>query len=133
MFDKREPEVLVIGAACVDIKGQAERGLTTGTSNRGLVRVSPGGAARNIAENLARLNVRTSLMTVVGTDQNAPPDSGRNQQGRRRHHLRARLSRRLLGRVSGSDESNGPSGRSPSTKWPASSASTRPTFTPTAR
>ena len=35
------------------------------------MRVSPGGAGRNIAENLARLNVRTSLMTVVGTDQNA--------------------------------------------------------------
>ena len=90
MFDKRDPEVLVIGAACVDIKGQAYEELTSGTSNRGTVRVSPGGAARNIAENLARLNVRTSLLTVVGTDQNARTDPGGDHQGGRRHQLRAR-------------------------------------------
>lgn len=71
MADTRDPEVLVIGAACVDIKGRPHDDLVGGTSNRGLVRISPGGAARNIAENLARLNVSTTLLTVVGSDQYA--------------------------------------------------------------
>ncbi len=69
MAEKREPRVLVIGAACVDIKGRPCDDLMPGTSNRGQVQITPGGAARNIAENLARLDVRTTLLSVVGTDQ----------------------------------------------------------------
>lgn len=71
MLERRDPEVLVIGAACVDIKGRPADELIAGTSNRGTVRISPGGAARNIAENLARLNVKTTLLTVVGSDHYA--------------------------------------------------------------
>lgn len=71
MVERRDPEVLVIGAACVDIKGRPFEELAAATSNRGQVRISPGGAARNIAENLARLNVKTTLLTVVGSDQYA--------------------------------------------------------------
>jgi pseudouridine kinase len=55
----------------VDIKGRPFDDLAPTTSNRGQVRISPGGAARNIAENLARLNVKTTLLTVVGSDQYA--------------------------------------------------------------
>ncbi len=66
-----DPEVLVIGAACVDIKGRSSVPLALGTSNQGLVRVACGGAGRNIAENLARLGVTTALLSVVGADSYA--------------------------------------------------------------
>jgi len=60
--------VLVIGSAGVDIKAQPQSPLTEGTSNPGLVRNSVGGVARNIPENLARLEVSTILLTAVGND-----------------------------------------------------------------
>jgi pseudouridine kinase len=37
--------------------------------NAGRVRIAPGGTARNIAENLARLDVPTRLLTAVGDDE----------------------------------------------------------------
>lgn len=60
--------VLVIGAANLDIKGQPEGALATGSSAPGRIRSSLGGVARNIAENLARLDVETVLLTAVGND-----------------------------------------------------------------
>jgi pseudouridine kinase len=60
--------VLVIGAAGLDIKGRPFAALEPATSNPGQVRNSFGGVARNIAENLARLEVETILLTVVGDD-----------------------------------------------------------------
>src|ERR687883_812684 len=39
-----------------------------GTSNPGSVVSSPGGVARNIAENLARLGHRPTLVSVIGDD-----------------------------------------------------------------
>ncbi len=60
--------VIVLGAASVDIKGRAQAGLRALTSNPGDVRLGVGGGARNVAENLARLGVDTTLMTVVGDD-----------------------------------------------------------------
>lgn len=60
--------VLVIGAAGIDIKAQAHESLQMGQSNLGAVRQSVGGVARNIAENLARLEVPTILLTAVGRD-----------------------------------------------------------------
>ena len=60
--------VLVIGAANLDIKGIPEEPLLTGTSIPGHIRTSLGGVARNIAENLARLDVDTVLLTAVGDD-----------------------------------------------------------------
>jgi pseudouridine kinase len=60
--------VLVIGAANLDIKGQPEHELVRGSSAPGRIRSSLGGVARNIAENLARLEVETVLLTAVGDD-----------------------------------------------------------------
>jgi pseudouridine kinase len=60
--------VLVIGAANLDIKGRPEGALAQGTSVPGHIRSSLGGVARNIAENLARLEVETVLLTAVGDD-----------------------------------------------------------------
>ena len=60
--------VLVIGSAGVDVKGRPSQDLKWETSNLGRVRSSIGGTARNIAENLARLEVQTILLTAVGKD-----------------------------------------------------------------
>lgn len=60
--------VLVIGSAAVDIKGQFDASVTPEAVNLGQVRNSVGGVARNIAENLARLEVRTVLLSAVGDD-----------------------------------------------------------------
>jgi len=60
--------VIVIGAAGIDVKGRPHKPLQMGTSNSGVVRNSVGGVARNIAENLARLEVPTILLSAVGQD-----------------------------------------------------------------
>lgn len=60
--------VLVIGSAGIDIKGHPVSELKLGTPNLGRVRNSVGGVARNIAENLARLEVPTVLLAAVGDD-----------------------------------------------------------------
>lgn len=60
--------VLVIGASGIDIKARAFSSLQMGTSNSGIVQNSLGGVARNIAENLARLEVPTILLSAVGMD-----------------------------------------------------------------
>ncbi|MGI9223144.1 MAG: carbohydrate kinase family protein [Woeseiaceae bacterium] len=62
--------VTVIGGANVDIFGRSFEALQEQDSNPGQVHTSPGGVARNIAENLARLHVRCHLVTAVGNDQN---------------------------------------------------------------
>ncbi len=62
------PEVVVVGAACLDVKGRPHGEIVAGTSNPGVVRVSVGGCARNVAENLARLGLRTALLSVVCQD-----------------------------------------------------------------
>ncbi len=64
------PRVIVIGGANVDIKGRASGSFVGATSNPGEVTVSVGGVARNIAENLARLGLDVSLLTVLGDDAN---------------------------------------------------------------
>ena len=68
MTESLEPTstVLVIGASSLDVKGRALGPLDTGTSNHGVIRSSPGGVGRNIAENLARLGVPTTLVSAVG-------------------------------------------------------------------
>lgn len=60
--------VLVIGAANLDVKGRPEHELIRSSSAPGIIRSSLGGVARNIAENLARLDVETVLLTAVGDD-----------------------------------------------------------------
>lgn len=61
--------VVVIGASGMDLVGRAGIPLEMGTSNPGTLRISPGGVARNVAENLARLGAETTLITVLGDDQ----------------------------------------------------------------
>ncbi len=62
--------VLVIGSAGVDVKGRPWSEVAWGTPNLGRIRNSVGGVARNIAENLARLEVPVILLTAVGKDAN---------------------------------------------------------------
>jgi pseudouridine kinase len=63
-----EGYVLVIGSAAIDVTGRPQADLAWQTSNVGRVRTAVGGVARNIAENLARLEVDTVLLTAVGQD-----------------------------------------------------------------
>ncbi len=52
----------------MDVVGRPHTDLIEGSSTPGQVRMSPGGVARNVAENLARLGVDVSLITAVGDD-----------------------------------------------------------------
>lgn len=63
-----KPGVVVIGGANVDIKARSAAPATRGTSNPGHGSMTPGGVARNVAENLARLGTRTHLVAAVGRD-----------------------------------------------------------------
>jgi pseudouridine kinase len=71
LIEREHPEapVLVIGSAGLDLVGRALGTLQLGTSNSGHLRVSPGGVARNVAENLARLGLGVNLITAVGDDE----------------------------------------------------------------
>jgi pseudouridine kinase len=62
-------QVIVVGAAGMDIKGRPGKAMVPGTSNPGDIRISVGGVGRNIAESLARLGVRTTLFSAVGDDE----------------------------------------------------------------
>lgn len=64
----REPGIVVIGGANVDVKAQSDRPAIEHTSNPGRATTSSGGVARNIAENLARLGDQVHLISVVGRD-----------------------------------------------------------------
>ena len=65
---KDKEHVAVIGGANVDIHGIPHAPLRRGDSNPGRVRSSAGGVARNVAENLSRLNLDTRLISAVGDD-----------------------------------------------------------------
>ena len=60
--------VIVIGAAGKDIIGRLKSDFQMDTSNPAKIRVSFGGIARNVAENLARLGQPVILLSVVGDD-----------------------------------------------------------------
>jgi pseudouridine kinase len=64
------PLVTVVGGANIDIHGKPDAPLRPRDSNPGTIRISPGGVARNVAENLARLGVRCRLVSAVGDDGN---------------------------------------------------------------
>jgi pseudouridine kinase len=87
--------VVVIGSSVMDIVGRPEAPLVERSSTPGQVRMSPGGVARNVAENLARLGVEVSLITAVGDD---PPGRQLLEQAEQagvdvRHALRVPGSR----------------------------------------
>lgn len=60
--------VLAVGAANMDVAGTTPHTLTRGDSTPGRIRHAPGGVARNVAENLARLGNPTTLVSAVGDD-----------------------------------------------------------------
>jgi pseudouridine kinase len=68
MAELTNPQVVVIGSASIDIKGRPLKKVVPATSNPGDIRLSLGGVARNVADNLARMGVPTSLLTAVGDD-----------------------------------------------------------------
>lgn len=62
------PYVAVIGGANLDIHAAPAARLRLQDSNPGTVSTAPGGVARNIAENLARLGTDCRLITALGHD-----------------------------------------------------------------
>jgi pseudouridine kinase len=61
----------VVGAATVDIKARAGGPFSGHRCTAGRITTCAGGAARNIAENLAKLSIRPTLLTAIGTDSRA--------------------------------------------------------------
>lgn len=61
-------DIVVIGGANMDVKAKSSAVNKLGTSNPGIVNVTPGGVGRNIAHNLARLGAKVALISVVGDD-----------------------------------------------------------------
>jgi len=64
-----DPYVCVIGAANVDLAAYSHCAIVVEESNPGSLHVSWGGVGRNIAENLARLELPVHLVTVLGDDE----------------------------------------------------------------
>jgi pseudouridine kinase len=60
--------VVVVGGANVDVRARPDTRPETATSNPGRVTVTAGGVGRNVAEVLARLGTRTSLVSAVAGD-----------------------------------------------------------------
>jgi pseudouridine kinase len=60
--------VVVVGGAVLDTKAHTRAHPVLGTSNPGTSTATVGGVGRNIAENLARLGIPTTLVTAVGDD-----------------------------------------------------------------
>jgi pseudouridine kinase len=58
--------VLVVGAAGIDLKASPHQSLILKADNPGIIRRSFGGVARNIAENLTRLELNTVFLSAVG-------------------------------------------------------------------
>lgn len=63
-----DKHILVIGATLLDVKGKPLSGLEPSTSNPAHIRMTRGGTARNVAENLGRLGAEVLLITAVGND-----------------------------------------------------------------
>ena len=61
-------EIICIGGANIDRKFHLNDRTQLGTSNPASMTVSVGGVARNIAENLGRLDHNVRLLTVAGND-----------------------------------------------------------------
>ncbi|HEX2924121.1 MAG TPA: PfkB family carbohydrate kinase [Chloroflexota bacterium] len=66
--ESRFAEIVVVGATCFDVKATPLAPMQPGISNPARIRLCPGGAGRNIAENLARLGASVALLSAVGND-----------------------------------------------------------------
>lgn len=62
--------VVLIGAANLDIQGFTRNKLIERDSNPGKIQICTGGVSRNIAENLAKLQVDTQLISAIGLGAN---------------------------------------------------------------
>lgn len=60
--------IVSVGGAMMDIHGKPSCRLMHHDSNPGSVYSSPGGVARNVAENLSRLGVDSRLISAIGDD-----------------------------------------------------------------
>lgn len=61
-------KIVVLGSATMDLKARATVP-GHGHCRTGKIFECPGGVARNIAENLARISVQTTLITAIGRDE----------------------------------------------------------------
>lgn len=64
-----EKYILVLGASVVDIFGFCENKYASRDSIPGRIKMTFGGVCRNIAENLARMQVNTKFISVLGDDE----------------------------------------------------------------
>lgn len=69
-MNDNNPYILVLGASIVDIFGFCGRSYAQRDSIPGHIKVSFGGVCRNIAENLARVGVKTEFISTLGDDEN---------------------------------------------------------------
>lgn len=60
--------VVVIGGVNVDMVGRPSGPLIPSVSNVGRIRLGPGGAGRNVAENLGRLGIPAALIAAANAD-----------------------------------------------------------------
>ena len=72
-MNNNDSYILVLGASIVDIIGFSRKKYSHRDSIPGNIKISLGGVCRNIAENLARVNVKTEFISILGGD-----DQGRN-------------------------------------------------------
>ncbi len=68
VVDCGEIRVVVIGGANMDVSVSSKTPLLPHDSTPGEIHCNPGGVARNVAENLARLGINVNLISVVGDD-----------------------------------------------------------------
>ena len=69
-YPMNDKYVALIGAANIDIQGFSTDKIIERDSNPGKIEFCPGGVSRNIAENLARLGIKTELIAAIGDDPN---------------------------------------------------------------
>lgn len=62
-------KVIVIGSSNIDYIGKSFSALISNDSNPGSISISFGGVERNITENLARLGVKCTFITALGSDE----------------------------------------------------------------
>ena len=68
MSQQKQPRVIGVGAANVDVHGQSRKAIVMRDSNPSYMATSVGGVTRNILENLARQSVPVALLSAVGDD-----------------------------------------------------------------
>lgn len=64
-----DPYILVFGSSVVDMFGFCRSNYRSHDSIPGRVKISFGGVSRNIAENMARVNLNTKFISIIGDDE----------------------------------------------------------------